>query len=170
MQESSDVVRTGQRYDDHGRPVNPETRQRMRDHIRSSNEVMQAAGIIEETADVQARDMAFKERVRRETEMGLRHLEAGRVLLVAGVWGVCGFRRRILVSFIPRCKTGSESSVVQQLFQRAFGYHPVRKGAVLGFAHGWCWTTGHGRLSGHRMAGFTLPCPNQRAQRPFEVD
>jgi hypothetical protein len=102
VQEGSGVVQTGQRYDDHGRPINPETRQRMRDHIRASNEVMQAAGIIEETADVRARDKAFEETVNRETEMGLRRLEIGRVLLVAGVWGVCGFRRRILVSLISR--------------------------------------------------------------------
>jgi len=104
VQEGGDVIRTGQRYDDRGHPVNSETRQRMKDHIRASNEVMQAAGIIEETADVRARDKAFQETLQRETEMGLRRLEVGRVLLVAGVWGVCGSRRRILVSFIPRCK------------------------------------------------------------------
>lgn len=74
----------------------------MRDHIRASNEVMQAAGIIEETADVQARDKAMEETLQRETEMGLRRLEVGRVLLVAGVWGVCGLRRRVLVSSMPR--------------------------------------------------------------------
>jgi hypothetical protein len=73
----------------------------MRDHIRASNEVMLAAGVIEETSDIQARDKAFEESVNRETEMGLRRLEVGRVLLVAGVWGVGGFRRRILVGFIP---------------------------------------------------------------------
>jgi hypothetical protein len=73
----------------------------MRDHVRASNEVMQAAGIIEETADVQARDKAFEETLQRETEMGLRRLEVGRVLLVAGVWGVCGLRRRVLVSSMP---------------------------------------------------------------------
>lgn len=102
------MIQTGQRYDDRGHPVNSETRQRMKDHIRASNEVMQAAGIIEETADVRARDKAFQETLQRETEIGLRRLEVGRVLLVAGVWGVCGFRRRILVSFIQRCKIGPD--------------------------------------------------------------
>jgi hypothetical protein len=64
---------------------------------------MQAAGIIEETAEVRARDKAVEETLHRETEMGLRRLEVGRVLLVAGVWGVCGMRRRILVSSL--CKS-----------------------------------------------------------------
>jgi hypothetical protein len=69
----------------------------MRDHVRASNEVMQAAGIIEETADIQARDKIVENNLRQETEVGLRRLEFGRVLLVAGVWGVVGLRRRILV-------------------------------------------------------------------------
>ncbi len=125
MQDGSDVVQIGQRYDGHGRPINPETRQRMRDHIRASNEVMQAAGIIEETADVRARDKAFEETLNRETEMGLRRLEIGRVLLVAGVWGVCGFRRRILVSLTPMREIRSDSSVVQKLLWWTFGYNPV---------------------------------------------
>lgn len=100
-EENSGVVGTGQRYDDRGHPVNYETRQRMRDHVRASNEVMQAAGIIEETADIQARDKVVEDALNEEMEMGLKRLEIGRVVLVAGVWGVCGLRRRILVSLIP---------------------------------------------------------------------
>lgn len=141
------MLQTGQRYDDHGRPVNPETRQRMRDHIRASNEVMQAAGIIEETSDIRARDKAFEETVNRETEMGLRRLEVGRVLLVAGVWGVCGFRRRILVSLIPRCQVGPDISVVQKLFWRAPRHIPARKSSIFGFAHGRRWAAVFGSLS-----------------------
>ena len=125
MQDGSDVVQTGQRYDDHGRPINPETRQRMKNHIRASNEVMQAAGIIEETADVRARDKAFRETLYRETKMGLQRLEVGRLLLVGGVWGVCGFRRRILVSYIRIYHVGSDSSAIQKLPCWASRYNPV---------------------------------------------
>jgi hypothetical protein len=157
------MIQTGQRYDDRGHPVNSETRQRMRDHIRASNEVMQAAGIIEETADAQARDKAFKEILQRETEMGLRRLEVGRVLLVAGVWGVCGFRRRILVSFIPRCKISPDYAVVQKLLRWASRYSPAREDSILGFAHGWCWTSSSSSLSVHRMGRLNWPCRDQRA-------
>jgi len=82
-----------------------ESRQRMRDHVRASNEVMQAAGIIEETADIQARDKVVESNIRQETEVGLRRLEFGRVLLVGGVWGVVGLRRRILVTSLRNCWT-----------------------------------------------------------------
>lgn len=143
------MIRTGQQYDDRGHPVNPETRQRMRDHIRASNEVMQAAGIIEETADVRARDKAFQETLQRETEMGLRRLEVGRVLLVAGVWGVCGFRRRILVSSIPGCNINPDCLVIQKLLGWASRYSSARKFSILSFAYGWCWTASSSSLSVH---------------------
>jgi hypothetical protein len=70
---------------------------RIRDHVRASNEVMQAAGIIEETAQIRAREKELDQTITDETEMGLRRLEIGRVLLVAGVWGVIGLKRRVLV-------------------------------------------------------------------------
>jgi hypothetical protein len=157
------VIRTGQQYDDRGHPVNSETRQRMRDHIRASNEVMQAAGIIEETADVRARDKAFEETLQRENEMGLRRLEVGRVLLVAGVWGVCGFRRRILVSFVPRRKISSNCTVVPKLLGWASRYSLARKVSILDFAHDWCWAASSGSLSVHRMGRFNCPCRDQWA-------
>ncbi|KAI9730947.1 MAG: hypothetical protein M1818_008022 [Claussenomyces sp. TS43310] len=91
------VEKDGQQYDDRGHPMNLTTRQRIKDHVRASNEVMQTAGIIEETAEIRARDQAVEESLQEETEMGLRRLEIGRVVLVAGVWGVCGLRRRVLL-------------------------------------------------------------------------
>jgi len=91
----------------------------MRDHVRASNEVMQAAGIIEETADVQARDKIFENTINEETVIGYRRLEIGRVLLVAGVWGVCGLRRRILVSHIFQPST--KHSLISKLYKTYSG-------------------------------------------------
>lgn len=91
------MVGDGQQYDERGHPVNYETREKMRDHIRASNEVMHTAGIIEETADVQAREKVAEETMNKEVKMGWFHHKLGRKALVAGVWGVLGLRRRILV-------------------------------------------------------------------------
>jgi hypothetical protein len=93
------VVQTGQQYDSRGRPINPASVQSMRDLVRASNEVMQTAGIIEETSLIKAR--LQKERLDRETEneKGQNRREIGQSLIVLGVWGVCGLRRRTLVSF-----------------------------------------------------------------------
>lgn len=89
------VVDVRQKYDDRGHPVNPETRMRIRDHVRASNEVMQAAGIIEETSAVNSREISRLLAVRSETEKAVGRLDRGRSLLVVGVWGVLGLRRRI---------------------------------------------------------------------------
>lgn len=92
------VVQDGQQYDDRGHPINPRTRQWMRDYVRASNEVMQAAGIIEDTSEIRARETKLEARLKRDNDRGLRRLEVGRVVFIAGIWGVCGLRRRVMVS------------------------------------------------------------------------
>lgn len=59
---------------------------------------MQAVGIVEDTAAIRERAKAEEDVFARETDTGLQRLEIGKFLCVAGVWGVCGLRRRILVS------------------------------------------------------------------------
>lgn len=86
-----------QYYDEHGHPVNPETKRRQREQTRASNEVMQATGVVEESSVTKAKEKALREEEEKETIMGLRLLEFGRAALVGGVWGVLGLRRRILV-------------------------------------------------------------------------
>lgn len=96
--ETKGVVDTTQQFDDRGHPVNQETRQRIRDHVRASNEVMQAAGIIEETSAVRDREISQQLTIRDETEVTVSRLARGRSLLSVGIWGVIGLRRRISVS------------------------------------------------------------------------
>ncbi|QSZ29823.1 hypothetical protein DSL72_004341 [Monilinia vaccinii-corymbosi] len=85
-----------QRYDEHGHPRNPETKRRERENIRAANEVMQVTGIVEDLTAVRvAADLHDAEKI-KETISGLRMLGTGGATLQAGVWGVIGFRRRIL--------------------------------------------------------------------------
>lgn len=76
----------------------------MRDHVRASNEVMLTAGIIEETVEVTARNKAIEASIAAEMADGRRRLEVGSVILVAGVWGACSLRRRILVRILMHRK------------------------------------------------------------------
>lgn len=86
-----------QQYDEHGHPINPETKRRQREQTRASNEVMQATGVVEESSVTKAKEKALKAEQEKETLMGLRLLEIGRASFVGGVWGVLGLRRRIMV-------------------------------------------------------------------------
>lgn len=86
-----------QRYDEHGHPRNPETKRRERENIRAANEVMHVTGIVEDLTAVRAAVKLENDEKIEETIKGLRILEAGRATLQAGVWGVVGFRRRVLV-------------------------------------------------------------------------
>ncbi|OBT81639.1 hypothetical protein VE02_09650 [Pseudogymnoascus sp. 03VT05] len=95
--QSDGTVQTGQQYDDRGRPVNPETTQRTKNLVRASNEVLQAAGIIEPNADYRARDEALKAARQEDFEKAFRRRTIGGVLLAAGVWGTSGLRRRTLL-------------------------------------------------------------------------
>ncbi|KFX97615.1 hypothetical protein V495_08832 [Pseudogymnoascus sp. VKM F-4514 (FW-929)] len=95
--QSDGTVRTGQQYDDRGRPINPETTQRTKDLVRASNEVLQAAGIIEPNSDFRARDEALKAAREEDFDKAFRRRTIGGVLLTAGVWGTSGLRRRTLL-------------------------------------------------------------------------
>ncbi|RFU36071.1 hypothetical protein B7463_g211, partial [Scytalidium lignicola] len=86
-----------QKYDEHGHPTNPNTRRREREQVRAANEVMQVTGVVEDGAAVKARMKAMVYEKNQETVTGFRFMEAGRAMLVVGVWGVLGFRRRILL-------------------------------------------------------------------------
>lgn len=100
IESSEDGIRpeNGQRYDEHGHPTNPNTRRREREQVRAANEVMQVTGVVEDGAAVKAKMKAMIHEKNQETITGFRIMEAGRAMLVTGVWGVLGFRRRILVS------------------------------------------------------------------------
>jgi hypothetical protein len=59
---------------------------------------MQVTGIVEDAIAAKVKATEALARKNQETLSGLRFMEGGRAILVAGVWGVLGFRRRILVS------------------------------------------------------------------------
>lgn len=86
-----------QQYNEHGHPRNPETKRREREHVRAANEVMQVTGVVEDSIAAKAKAKAYRLQKHQETFIGLRLMEAGRAVLVGGVWGVLGLRRRILV-------------------------------------------------------------------------
>jgi len=65
--------------------------------VQAANEVMQVTGVVEDMRAARAKAKAFNEEMLEETFTGLRYIEFGRPVLVAGVWGVLGLRRRILV-------------------------------------------------------------------------
>lgn len=65
--------------------------------MRAANEVMQVTGIVEDSIAARIKANHSLLIKSKETLTGLRLMEAGRAVLVAGVWGVLGFRRRILV-------------------------------------------------------------------------
>lgn len=65
--------------------------------VRAANEVMQVTGIVEDSMAISEKAMIQKAMDIEDTFTGLRLMESGRAVLVAGVWGVLGLRRRILV-------------------------------------------------------------------------
>lgn len=94
------TVRTGQQYDNRGRPMNRETLQQSRNLVRASNEVLAAAGIIETEEGFRKRDAEkVNERDAREEDIqkAYRRRAYGQIALTCGVWGACGLRRRIEV-------------------------------------------------------------------------
>ncbi|KAH8804553.1 hypothetical protein F5884DRAFT_417811 [Xylogone sp. PMI_703] len=124
----------GQRYDEHGHPTNPNTRRREREQVRAANEVMQVTGVVEDGAAVKAKMKAMVYEKNQETITGFRIMEAGRAMLVVGVWGVLGFRRRILLyrshatmGFVELVKhEASISSIPRLIFAgipTVFAYH-----------------------------------------------
>jgi len=87
-------INNDQQYNSQGRPRRPETRRRERIQVRAANEVVSVTGLIE---DHRQKDKESTNERLRETFAGLRLMEVGRGIFVAGTWGVLGLRRRILV-------------------------------------------------------------------------
>ncbi|RDL41431.1 uncharacterized protein BP5553_01410 [Venustampulla echinocandica] len=103
---SGDEARpNGQQYNGHGHPRNPETKRREREHVRAANEVMQVTGVVEDLVAAKTKASEYLLSRSRDTITGLRLMEAGRAVLVGGVWGVLGLRRRILL-YQPYAKFG----------------------------------------------------------------
>jgi hypothetical protein len=64
---------------------------------------MQATGIVEDLTAVRRAARAYREEKDAETYEGLKLMETERAIMVAGVWGVLGFRRRVLVRRMHTC-------------------------------------------------------------------
>jgi len=63
---------------------------------------MQVTGVVEDALAARAKSKALADQKNDDTFTGLRLLEVGRGVLVGGVWGVLGLRRRILVGNFNR--------------------------------------------------------------------
>ncbi|KAI1438713.1 hypothetical protein GGR50DRAFT_690873 [Xylaria sp. CBS 124048] len=92
----ADFREPAKQYDEHGRVVNEESKQRNKAIIRAHNEVMLVIGVAEPENGGPAADST---RLHREYEnaVGRHFIRLGRILTVAGVWGVQSIRQRILV-------------------------------------------------------------------------
>ncbi|KAI0532669.1 hypothetical protein GGR58DRAFT_517543 [Xylaria digitata] len=86
-------------YDEHGRVVNEESKNLNKDIIRAHNEVMLVIGVAEQEPSSSSIPLTDPTRLHNEYEnsTGRHFLRLGRVLVVAGIWGVHGVRQRILV-------------------------------------------------------------------------
>ncbi|KAI0525664.1 hypothetical protein F5B22DRAFT_354398 [Xylaria bambusicola] len=86
-------------YDEHGRVFNEESKKMNKDIIRAHNEVMLVIGVAEQDPGGSTSSTADNTRLHNEYEnsTGRHLLRLGRVLVVAGIWGVHGVRQRILV-------------------------------------------------------------------------
>jgi hypothetical protein len=86
-----------QDYDHAGRPINSASERFANDQVRAANEVLETAGIIENTLIVKAKELRLAQLKDRESGSGLGVLGLARESLVFGVWGVCGLPKRIMV-------------------------------------------------------------------------
>ncbi|RWA03188.1 hypothetical protein EKO27_g11918 [Xylaria grammica] len=86
-------------YDEHGRVFNQESKRLNKDIIRAHNEVMLVIGVAEPDPGGSSSSSNDPARLHNEYEnsTGRHFLRLGRVLVVAGIWGVHGVRQRILV-------------------------------------------------------------------------
>lgn len=91
-----------QLYNEHGHPRNPETKRRERESVRAANEVLQVTGVVEESLTAKLKATEHQNKKIDDTLYGLRLMGRGRAVLVSGVWGVHGLRRRVLVSLSSR--------------------------------------------------------------------
>lgn len=117
-----------QLYNDRGYPRNPETKRQEREHVRAANEVMQVTGVVEDSLAAKVKASKYVAEKNQETLTGLRFMEAGRAVLVGGVWGVLGLRRRILVSQLSACHDEASSSVaIQTVFRDRNSWYPATR-------------------------------------------
>jgi hypothetical protein len=65
--------------------------------VRAANEVMQVTGVVEDSLAAKIKAAEYQAEKNEETLSGIRAMEYGRAVLVGGIWGVLGLRRRILV-------------------------------------------------------------------------
>ncbi|KAI0471950.1 hypothetical protein GGR56DRAFT_656241 [Xylariaceae sp. FL0804] len=86
-------------YDSTGRIVNPETKKINRDIIRAHNEVMLVIGVAEpENPGITSAEAESARRHHQyESRTGNTLMRFGRLVSVAGTWGLHGIRQRILV-------------------------------------------------------------------------
>lgn len=86
-------------YDDKGRVVNPETKRTIKNVIRAHNEVMLVIGVAEpeNAGGKKDEDPLVKEHQAYEQDTGKTLLSLGRAITVFGIWGVHGFRQRVLL-------------------------------------------------------------------------
>lgn len=97
---NEDASETAQQYDQRGRPINPNTKRINRDIIRSHNEVMLVIGVAEpeNPAPVPDGQAQQQEHDNYEDSAGLALISmAGRCIETVGVFGIHGFRQRILI-------------------------------------------------------------------------
>lgn len=85
-------------YDEKGRIINPESKQRIKDVIRAHNEVMEVIGVAEPDSHAESNEMLMvRDHQLYETETGNTLLNIGRSLGIFGIWGVHGVRQRIML-------------------------------------------------------------------------
>jgi hypothetical protein len=58
---------------------------------------MQVTGVVEDSLTAKIKANEYQAEKNEETLSGIRAMEYGRAVLVGGIWGVLGLRRRILV-------------------------------------------------------------------------
>lgn len=93
-----------QQYDHRGRPINPESKRINKDIIRSHNEVMLVVGVAEpENPQTDPEAQSKRNHISCEEGIGSQIVWATkRCIEAVGVFGVTGFRQRVLVSITGR--------------------------------------------------------------------
>lgn len=99
--QATETGRYVQEYTVNGRPVNPETRRRERAVVRAANEILQATGVVEDAEKSKQKHQDEIDALNKETSLGVKLFELGGFMLVCGIWGFIGFRRRVIVSYSP---------------------------------------------------------------------
>jgi len=93
-----DNSKSSQLYNEQGHPRNPETKRREKVQVRAANEVMEVTGIVENRRLLSKQATELRKELQRDGTIGLRLIQTGQIVLVGGLWGVIGLRKRILVS------------------------------------------------------------------------